>query len=205
MSSWIWGGIRSCLSTLDEGLCYQVGQSSLLNIRQDAWLPQFSNHRLPSNLVIPPHLVYVCDLMTQDGLQWDPHIIPQFCPNHIAEKLIHTPVLNMEHDRPIWCPSTSGMFNIKSTYRLIASVGEQLEQADENGQCWKMIWNANLHGRHAILLWRWFHGVVPTLDKLHRVLNIPDRKCYFCGHVDETIHHLAMECSISKFIWWHSS
>lgn len=110
VSSWIWGGIRSCLGTLDVGLSYQVGQNSMLRIRHDAWLPQFANHHLPPNLHVPPHLVHVRDLMTLDGLHWDPLILRQFCPHPIAEKILRTPVLNMEHDRPIWCPSTSGTF-----------------------------------------------------------------------------------------------
>lgn len=205
VSSWIWGGIRSCLSILDGGMCYQVGKSSMLNIRQDAWLPQLPNHRLPSHLVIPPQLVHVCDLMTHDGLNWNPGIIRQFCPPQVAAKIIHTPILNVELDRLIWCPSTSGQFTIKSAYRQIDSEGEQLEPAAGNGHCWKMIWNANLHGRHAILLWRWLQGAVPTLDKLQHVLNLSKNICYLCGHPNETIHHLNLECLITKFIWWHSA
>lgn len=68
VSSWIWGGIRSCLSTIDVGLCYQVCQNSSLDIRQDIWLPQFQNHRLPANLNVPPELVYVWDIY---GAKWN--------------------------------------------------------------------------------------------------------------------------------------
>lgn len=45
---------------------------------------------------------------------------------------------------------------------------------------------------------------VPTLDPLQNVLPIPDNTCYLCGQAVETLHHLALECPITLYLWSQS-
>lgn len=70
-SSWIWQGIRKCKDSLDNGLCFKIGQNSCLNLREDPWLPLQSNYRLPSDLGIPENLQRLRDLMNDDRITWN--------------------------------------------------------------------------------------------------------------------------------------
>lgn len=107
VSSWIWGGIKSSLSIVLKGLCYQVGKLSQVNIRSVPWIPSMEGFRVPPGLPIPPHISTASDIMNEDGLSWNEVIIRKMFPVHVADHILKTPITNMELDRAIWCPSTS--------------------------------------------------------------------------------------------------
>lgn len=86
-------------------------------------------------------------------------------------------------------------------YEHLATPGNPYRPGVRDLQLWRDIWGINLHGRHALLLWKWCHNAVPTLDRLHHVIQILDRSCYICGAPEESIHHLVFQCLLSCLIW----
>lgn len=42
-ASWIWQGISGCKNSLDNGICYSIGQDSKIKIQVDPWYQLFCN------------------------------------------------------------------------------------------------------------------------------------------------------------------
>lgn len=151
-ASWLWGGMKKCIPLLKQGVCFQVGASSELRIKETLWLPNMEGFRIPKNLSIPPQYQQIRELMVDDK-EWNDSLIRSLFPPQISDQIIHTSILNEEHERPIWTPSSLGMFSVKSTYHMVVR-GRNPDQTVEQQQIWKLIWGAKLHGRHQLLLWK---------------------------------------------------
>lgn len=65
-SSWIWSGIKHCNFSLDNGLCYRVGQNSVIQVREDPWILDLPNFKLPNEVIIPDNIYRVKDLMNEE-------------------------------------------------------------------------------------------------------------------------------------------
>lgn len=141
--------------------------------------------------------------MQDNGIQWNSELVRTTFPASLAKAILSTPILDMDHDRILWCPSSTGTFTVKCTHKLITTVSSTDSIQQRQSQLWKLIWHSNLHVRHKVLLWRWNAGIIPTLDKLQSIIPIQDSSCYICGTATESPHHLALECPLTLMIWWN--
>lgn len=121
-----WGGIKLSLNVFKEGCALQIGAYSTAIICGDPWLPNLQGHRIPDTLQLPPRHRYFIDLMNCDDKSWDISRIRQLFPLHISKAIIDTPILEPEHERLIWTPSSSGEFSVKSAYGFI--IKERLQK-----------------------------------------------------------------------------
>lgn len=104
----------------------------------------------------------------------------------------------------IWYPSTSRHFTVKSTCNMLIDSRIQLVYNNGVEHIWDLVGKANLHGRHALFLWKWINGAIPTLERLKIIVHTGDNLCYLCGEKEESVHHLALECRLTVSIWWNS-
>lgn len=116
-ASWIWNGITHVLPLLRSGLCYQVAEHSNLRIREDPWLYKADHFRIPDHLDIPTQFKHVKDLMCADGKTWNSTLVANLFPHAITDLIMDTPIVEMEQDRPVWYPSSSGKFSVKDAYK----------------------------------------------------------------------------------------
>lgn len=91
------------------------------------------------------------------------------------------------------------LLTVKSTYDVITKDRNEHYNGNLNN-IWKVIWEAKIHPRHTLLLWKLVHGILPTLTRLHSYLPVLDTACYLCGESEETIHHLFLACLITKIL-----
>lgn len=201
--SWFWGGIKGCLDTLRKGYCFQIGKSSTIRIRDDPWLPSIPGFQIPEDTNIPLHIQVVSDLMYPEGSQWDQEKVCSIFNPQLSKIICETPILDAEHERLIWAPSTSGKFSVKSAYKLL--IQECLSTSPQfPKKLWQLVWSSNLHTRHALLLWKMISHVIPTLDRLNQRIPLDDTNCYLCGNMLESVDHLALKCPLSRLLWWLS-
>lgn len=149
--SWIWGSIIHSIETLRAGACYQIGASSSLNITRDPWIPSLQDFRIPTNLALPDNILHIKHLMEPNGKSWNSNLVSSIFPNHIKENILNTSILEMEHERLIWTPTSTGKFSIKATIELL----RQHQVAAQNystRQEWNQLWSSKLHNRHKILI-----------------------------------------------------
>lgn len=93
-SSWIWNGIKNCKTSLDKGICYRIGQHSAVRIREDLWLPELPNYKLPDDLTIPDTIHRVRDLMTNDQSAWDVGVLQTIFPHNVYKLILSIPIFS---------------------------------------------------------------------------------------------------------------
>lgn len=201
--SWVWGSIKQCIPFLREGACFQVATLSKLNIKDDPWIPSIPGFRVPDSVVIPPHLHFVWRLMKGDGSSWDDRLVSAVFPPAISQKILQLPILDEGNERLIWEPSTSGNYSSKSAYKKLQQ-SRGLNPSETERKQWTLLWQAELHGRHRLLLWKVLKHALPTLDRLARFMQLEDDSCLFCHSAREDVFHLFMECPVTHLIWWNS-
>lgn len=190
--SWIWGSILQSIKLLRAGACYQIGAVSTLEIKRDPWIPSLSGY-----------ISTIKDLMSQDGRRWNSNLVTNIFPNELRDKILNTPILESEQERLIGSPSTSGDFSIKATHRLIRQL-KGTEQDNTTKHTWNTIWNSSLHNRHILLIWKILNHDIPTLDRIQKIFSSSDQLCYLCQHGTETLHHLLLQCPLTKLLWRNS-
>lgn len=149
-SSWLWGGLKKCIHILRKGTCYQVGAGSELCIINTPWLPKLEGFQIPAQLQIQSQYQKIKDLLIA-GSEWNGSLVQSLFPSQISDLIMNTPILNLEHERLIWTPSSSGLFSVKSTYNMVVR-GRFQDQAEEQHRIWNLIWDSQLHGRHRLIL-----------------------------------------------------
>lgn len=64
----IWGSIKASIPTLRVGICFQVGKTSTVRIRDDPWLCNEEGFYIPSEINIPHNVIFLRHLMLSNGL-----------------------------------------------------------------------------------------------------------------------------------------
>lgn len=82
-----------------------------------------------------------------------------------------------------------------------------LQLCSNQVEVWKQVWKPHFHTRHHLLLWKLMAPVLPTLNRLIRIIPGLHSACYLCGESSESVHHLLLKCPISRLVWrnspWH--
>lgn len=117
-NSWLWGGIMKCNTIITRGACFQVGSQSLLKIQNTPWIGGLPSFKLPPELNLPPSYDRIKDLMVK-GTTWNKGLVRSLFPPHIVEHILSTLILDSEHERLIWTPSSTKSFSVKSTYTMV--------------------------------------------------------------------------------------
>lgn len=186
------------------GICFMIGRHSKVRIRDDPWIPDLSNFRLPKDVLIPAHLRYVSDLMDSQNTTWNFQLLRDSFPLSFCRIIQSIPIASREQDRLIWNPTSSGEFSVRSCYRL-NNYAWFCTSSRLDRKLWLLLWKTTLHERHKILLWRILHNILPTKDQIHGMLRLSDPLCILCSHSMETLDHLLLDCPIVERWWLNSS
>lgn len=65
----------------------------------------------------------------------------------------------------------------------------------------KWIWKLDIALKIKIFLWQLFHKVVPVREVLHRRGVVVPIECPLCLQGLEYIHHLFVECPVTRHVW----
>jgi len=99
-----------------------------------------------------------------------------------------------EHDIPIWILDEFGRFTLKLTRTFFL----ELEVPCGWG---KFIWSSSIPPSKTPVLWKVFHGWLPTDQHIqHKGLHICSM-CTLCEKHEESIQHLFFKCSNALHIW----
>lgn len=104
-----------------------------------------------------------------------------------------------EKDSWVWLEEDHGNFTLKSAYRL-------LKENRQDGPLthWSYLWNSSIHPRIKILGWQLLKDILPTKDKLVRIIPMMHNQCPMCDGEKESSHHLFWSCPFAKAIWFGS-
>lgn len=143
-NSWLRNRIKQCIPYLREGACFHIEAQSTRKIIRDPWLPNVLGFKITADTSLGPRLIFLRDLMDSTGRNSDSRKIDSNFPQHICREILNTPILEKGQERLIWTPSTTGVFTVKSAYRLITK--NWCIVAADTPRIWNALWNSKLHG-----------------------------------------------------------
>ncbi|KAL5178394.1 putative ribonuclease H protein [Glycine soja] len=104
-------------------------------------------------------------------------------------------------DEWVWTADPSGHYSARSAYIIMReSIAEGAEFS-----AFEELWKLKVPNKVLAFAWRLLRDRLPTRANLHRrQVEINDRKCLFCGNVEESASHLFFHCSKISPLWWES-
>ncbi|KAF4377835.1 hypothetical protein G4B88_031501 [Cannabis sativa] len=103
-------------------------------------------------------------------------------------------VKNGEDDFIAWKNSKTRNFTVKGAYW-----DAQIHRFGGVNRLWGWIWNAKVHPRLSMMMWRVCANVLPTED----IFKQPEHNnCCFCGVSRESPLHLFASCSFATVLWF---
>lgn len=121
----VWRGIEFGLELLKEGIISRIGDGRNIRIHRDNWIPRKSGLNV-ANFTRPSRLRWVNQLLNQDSNEWNEELVHRIFPAYEVEEIcrIKLPSHKTE-DCTGWHPERSGIFTVKSAYRLAMQLKER--------------------------------------------------------------------------------
>jgi hypothetical protein len=195
-----WNAILHCLDLLKQGLIWRIGNGASVRIRRDPWIPRGFNCRATTRRG-RCRLHWVSDLLDSDRRGWNYGKITTFFYPADAEAIaqIKLPERRME-DVLAWFHEKSGIFTVRSAYRLGLSLQESPRATatsstpDGERKLWSRVWNAAVPPKVRIFAWKLARDILPTQkNKFIRKLEM-DSQCPLCNCAVEDSYHATVEC-----------
>lgn len=143
----------------------------------------------------------VADLINEERTGWKEDLLIALCEDDMREavKRIELPRM-VTQDKLLWTGAKDGHFLVKSCHNLLRGVDEM----GETDRIWKLIWEANLHERVKLFLWRIAANTLPIKQLLKIKLGLRDSNCVLYREAEETLLHLFRECQVTRAIGFAS-
>jgi len=189
--SYAWRSIWSSRSILIHGCRWKISDGSKVRVMQDPWLRNSSSSWMPSPQNNDVYNMYVCDLMNEGSNSWNMNLISGMFPPCIVDSIMQVPVLDVvTHDTLIWKEDKSGVYTIKTGYRLCMEKIMNIAKHFVPGE-WKRIWGIKSPPKVRNLIWRICRDCLPTRKKLQeRGVDCPSSYPICDNSVEQTIHLL---------------
>jgi len=168
---------------------------------QDPWLRNNFSSWMPSPQNIDVYNMYVCDLMNEGSNSCNMNLISGMFPPYIVDSIMQVPVLDVvTHDTLIWKEDKSGVYTVKTGYRLCMEKIMNVAKHFVPGE-WKRIWRIKSPPKVRNLIWRICRDCLPTRKKLQeRGVNCPSSCPVFDNSVEQTIQ-LLFGCQFNNEVW----
>ena len=97
-------------------------------------------------------------------------------------------------DQLVWRLTTSGVFDVRSFYKLLAS-------PTIDAFPWEGIWRTKVPRRVSFFLWTAANDGILTIDSLIKKGQFLVNRCCLCCCDGESVDHLILYCKISHALW----
>jgi hypothetical protein len=200
-----WHGIEYGLELIKEGIITRVGNGKSVNIWRDNWLPRNYNLKVTPGKT-NSRVRRVNQLLRNGSNEWNEDLVKKVCYSQDVDWILKLklPITPCE-DLVAWHYDQSGVFSVKSAYRLAYNLQHGVrwyagnsENHDNTRNMWKLFWNANVPKKVRIFGWRAARDNLATKrNKLKRTLET-DGICNICGREEEDSFHAIVRCTKSR-------
>ncbi|XP_012829138.1 PREDICTED: uncharacterized protein LOC105950333 [Erythranthe guttata] len=176
-------------------------------IWEEPWIPYVVSFK-PSPIIAdsPPYPSYrlVRNLFLDGSNLWNVRLLYEMFPHSVVQEIRKIHFSHIPQPKKLFsCPSKSGNFTSRSAY--LTDIASRCSHAAQNSTfSWNYIWNAKIHNRHKLLLWRIIIDLLPTKAKLNSFFPLNDLLCPICGLENESANHLFIRCPFLLQIWFTS-
>ncbi|KAA3476861.1 reverse transcriptase [Gossypium australe] len=192
-SSYVWRSIWAAKASLENGLIWKVGSGENISIFEDAWIPDYENVRLTSQ-VGNLHLVKVADLINSNQREWNRSLIGNTFPAAEAELILQIPLAKESHeDLLVWRGELSGEF---SNSDPIAYALQDIYYGFYN-----KLWKVDIPLKIKLFIWKISLNYLATRTNMSLRKLTSNSLCPRCGVREETTNHLFRYYPVSVMIW----
>ncbi|OEL23816.1 hypothetical protein BAE44_0015165, partial [Dichanthelium oligosanthes] len=111
-------------------------------------------------------------------------------------------------DTLAWAFEKNGVYSVQSAYILLKDeemreirASSVPESSSNSGAWWKLLWKMKIPSKVRIFWWRAIHNFLPVKCELFRRHVAKESFCEECGHSQETVFHVAFECTAALRFW----
>ena len=163
----------------------------------DPWIPRPYTFRPIVRRHAAP--LRVCELILPNR-EWNVPLVHSIFDDDDAKSILSIPLSRrLCADRLIWHYDITGVFTVKSAYKLsvaflhgFVSTGSSI--LSHVMSLWKRIWSAKILGKVKVHIWRACKGILPTISQLLSRRVSLGNGCFFCNEESETIEHICRDC-----------
>ncbi|KAA3490037.1 reverse transcriptase [Gossypium australe] len=185
----------------------RIGKGKSVNIWNDPWLPGRENNRVSGHDIIPSY-THVSQLIDVDSNTWNKELICSIVDENTADRILSIPITDSRtEDTLVWKHDGSGVYTVKSGYRVLATSGDLnnilSSNEDDYNNFYKSLRPLNIPEKIKIHVWRLFNNLLPHRSNLVKQMLAAEYVCPLCGIELEDSNHLMWSCSILKSVWSH--
>ena len=120
-------------------------------------------------------------------------------------QLIHIIPLDDDYrtDRLIWAQEVSGIYSVKSAYKLIQE-DKGVWSKEEESLFWKRFWQLKAPPKTKNFIWRAYMDCLPTKFLLQKRRVDVDLLCPSRSQEIETTLHCLVQCPTTQSVWHHT-
>ncbi|XP_062013973.1 uncharacterized protein LOC133730390 [Rosa rugosa] len=199
--SYSWRSIFASRELLKTGSYWQIGTGVSVRVWSDVWIPGFPNLVPNTDSPLFDENMTVSELLCAPG-RWDEEKVLAVFTIEVADAVLTIPLTRrLVHDRIVWRLEKKGEFSVKTAYRHAFSTSVERPGILETTtiQFWKKLWQANIPCTAKVHVWKIFHNILPSLERLvAKHVMIESQLCVLCiGSVESTLH-LCRDCIFSR-------
>ncbi|KAK0584291.1 hypothetical protein LWI29_010574 [Acer saccharum] len=189
----VWPGLKLHYTPLMIESRWLVGRHSKVRFWMDNWLGDPLINLVEDRSSLQPPLDSVVGDIYSDATGWD--ILASFKASHpdVASE-IEKVVVSTDPDSLVWTCSLDGVVSCKSAYDSLSEVRSSVFWG-------KQIWASFIPTSRSVLIWRLFHGKIPTDIALRARGFISPSRCRFCCAAEENLRHLFLDCLFVRGLW----
>ena len=204
--SYGWRSILAAQDLLREGLRQTIGLGYNTRVWIDPWIPTIPARPALDNGVYRDHDLFVNQLIDQSSKKWRVEILEALIdPTDIPLILSIRPSHCFKDDGYCWNHSKSGLYTVKSGYKLAKQMkeekGEVAVTEPSINPLKAMIWKLQAPRKIKHFLWQALTECVATCSRLADRHCGTDRSCPRCGDGEESLNHLLFLCPPALQTW----
>ena len=160
-ASLTWQGILHGLELLKSGVIWRVCDGANIHIWRDNWLPRASGLKI-STKKNRTRVKWVEELFMSGERRWDEELVRHLFYPYDADEILRLWIQsNGEADFVAWHYEKSGLFSVRSAYKLALTLKDNKEDEGQSSEAvgtkrkiWNIIWKTNIPQKIRIFAWR---------------------------------------------------
>lgn len=192
-SSWLWRSWISAKPLLFDGVRYQIGDGKSVRIWESPWISTTPNFLPETKKPDGCQLHWVSELMCAESHSWNVGLVQSLFSQKDSSAILQTPISQLGlHDKLVWQHTQQGQFTVASAYHRASqqrkthpTAPESSHHRDSEKAMWKRLWGMKVKGKIKHFMWRLYHWIIPTNDRLLQKGIDVDPICRGCGEGPE--------------------